>query len=140
MPKRRGTDWLGEVILRGHVGLMALVVPLVVKFLPLRSVLWLLTPPTWLHPYARLRPGRIAAMIRRRLRRPRVMKRRGCLRRGLLLLHFMRLAGRPATLHIAALATPPNQPRMLAHCWITLDGRPYGNEPDGPSALLLCHP
>lgn len=140
MPRAAARSPVLAWLVRTHVSLMALLVPLLLKLLPIRTVLWLLTPPAWLAPYRRLRPQRIAAIIRRRLRRPRVMRRRACLRRGLLLLHFLRLAGRPARLHIAALAPPPEQARMQAHCWITLDGRPYGNMPDGPSATLLCHP
>ena len=128
-----------EFILRGHLWLVATLVPLAVKFLPLKRLLQLLTPPRRLAPYAGILPDRIVAIVERRLRRPRNMRRRACLRKGTVLFHFLRLAGVAASLHISVYPPPARQKRMLAHCWVSVDGRCLCNPPKGPVALSLVH-
>ncbi len=45
-----------------------------------------------------------------------------CLRRGIVLFHLLRAAGRPVTLQIGV---RKNGGKLQAHAWLVLDGRPY---------------
>jgi hypothetical protein len=112
-----------EFILKAHVWSGATFMPLLVRLLPLKALLSLLTPPANMRPYRNVPRERIVSMIQRRLRRPRNMKRRACLRRGLMLYHFLRLAGLPAVLHFGVLPPSSDPHRLHAHCWVSLDGR-----------------
>jgi hypothetical protein len=69
-----------------------------------------------------------------------VMKRRKCLREGLLLFHFLRLAGQPAVLKIGVFPPGPDGARNHAHCWITLRDAALNAPPQGEVAVLLVHP
>ena len=137
-PHDRTTRLVGW-ILRGHVWLIATALPLLVKLFSLQALLNAFAPPPWFRPYGWLTEREIAGAVRRRLRTPKVMKRRACLREGLLLFHFLRLAGLPAELRIGAYAPEPASPRMHAHCWITVGGRSISNAPESPVALLVTH-
>lgn len=132
MPDERVTgDWL----LRCHLWLVAAMVPLAVRVLPLRSLLWLIRPPRWWRPYRHVMPERVVELVRRRLARPIHMRRRACLRESLTLFHFLLLTGRPAVLHFGVYA--PNAPgNMHGHCWVTLEGRPL-NAPPGAAAAQV---
>jgi len=122
--------------LRVHVWLAAGVMPLLVRLLSLRALLRLLDPPRWLRPYAGLSDERIVAAVERRLRNPRNMRRRACLRKGLVLYHFLRLAARPAELRFAVYPRPDERGRMHGHCWVVLAGRCLMPPPDRPAAIL----
>lgn len=113
--------------------------PLLVRLLPLRALLRLVTPPGWLRPYRHMQADAIAAAVDRRLARPVHMRRRACLRKGLMLFHFLRLAGRPAVMHFGVYGPGNEQARMRAHCWVTVDGRAICDEPDRPHATVLSH-
>lgn len=128
-----------EAALRCHASAAALAIPLLVRLLPLRTLLKAMTPPPRWRPYAALPPERIVAAVNRRLARPRMMRRRACLRRGLMLFHFLRLAGVPARLNIGAYPPPPRGRRMHAHCWVTVDGQPVADPPEAPVAVVLVH-
>lgn len=131
----------GELALRLHVRLVVTAIPLLDHLLPLRGMLRLLTPPSRWQPYRALATEAIEAAVRRALRNPRHMKRRTCLREGLSLFHFLRLAGRPAVLHFAIYPPPDDAARMRGHCWVTCSGVPVSQPPDGPYAeLLTCEP
>lgn len=131
--------WVRELILRWHVWLLATFLPLLVKLVPLGRLLKLLTPPARFRPHAGVPPDRIVEIIGRRLRRPRNMRRRACLRRGLLLFHMLRLSGTPAVLHVGVF--PPNgeSERLRAHCWVSVDGRCVSDPPDNELALRLTY-
>lgn len=127
----------GEHILRWHVWVVATCVPLLVRLLPLKALLRLLTPPRHLTPYSRVSAGRVAAIVRRRLDNPIHMRRRACLREGLTLFHFLCLAGAEATLHMGVYARQPRMRRTQAHCWVTCAGRAVSAPPEEPSAEVL---
>lgn len=129
-----------EHILRVHVWLVAGAVPLLVRFCSLETLLRLATPAGSWRPYGGISPERIAAVVRRRLRRPRHMRRRACLRLGLTLFHFLRLAGAPAALHIGAFATDRARKPIGAHCWVSLHGAAVTDGPARPMAVLVEHP
>jgi len=128
-----------EFILRAHVWLVATLVPLLVKLLPLRALLRLLTPPGRFRPYAGVSQERMVELVARRLRRPRHMRRRACLRRGLVLFQFLRLAGVPALLHISVFSPGAEADRMKAHCWVSVEGRCLSDPPEGTVAISLVH-
>ena len=126
-----------RLILRGHIWLLATLIPLLEKFIPLKWLLRLLTPPPRFRPYAGTPPGEISRLVARRLREPRNMRRRACLRQGLTLFHFLKLASWPAVLHIGIFPPRLDDRRMHAHCWVTLNGVPLSPPPERPVATLL---
>ena len=129
----------GRLVLRGHIWLLATLIPLVEKFIPLKWLLRLLTPPSSFKPYAGTPPEEISRLIANRLREPRNMRRRACLRHGLTLFHFLKLAGCPAVLRIGVFPLSLDSRRMHAHCWVTLNGVALSPPPELPVAtLLIC--
>ena len=128
-----------EWVLTLHVWAVATVTPLLDRCLSLRRLLTLATPPRRRQPYRSVEAERIVETVLRRLRHPRQMRRRACLRRGLVLFHFLRLAGRPAALHIGALPLGADRRRLQTHCWISLDGRAVAEDPpEDLRPLLIC--
>ncbi len=128
-----------KAILRWHISVTATLVPLLLRWLSLRAMLALFTPPRRWQPYRGFRAEEILGLIRKRLANPVYMIRRACLREGLLLFHFMRLADLEATLHIGV--HPPEAARRLrAHCWITSDGKPISDDPGEQLAKVLVYP
>jgi len=128
---------LQGAILRSHVTFLALVIPGASRRLPLPRLLARFTPRGPSRLYAGIEPGAIVDIVRDRVSRPWRMRGRRCLRHGLLLFHFLRLAGRPARLHFCIFN------RMLgreqAHCWVTLDGRAVSDPPEADHVVILVH-
>jgi len=124
------------LVVRGHVWVFAAVLPVLVRALSLRRLVRLLTPPGFLRPYAGIAADEIVRMVARRLARPRMMRRRPCLRQGLTLLHFLRLAGLAAELHVAVYPPSADRNRMHGHCWVSLDGRDLMPGPGAPAAEI----
>ena len=122
--------------MRGHVWIVATGLPVLVAVFSLRRLVRLLTPPGFLRPYAGVAPDEIVATVARRLANPRVMRRRPCLRHGLTLLHFLRLAGLPAELRVAVYPPSSDPRRLHAHCWVSLDGRDLTPGPGTPAAEM----
>jgi len=111
-----------HLLLRLHIRLVTLAIPLLDRWLPLpRLVRLLIAGPKW-QPYRRVPVATISVLVHAALRRPRWMKRRACYRLGLTMGHFLRLAGQPVLMHFAV-APPSMDPRRLhAHCWVTVNG------------------
>lgn len=128
------------IILKAHVWVVAGVVPLLVNLFSLKTLLSLMTPLTTFRPYRNVPADRIVAAVRHRLRHPRHMRRRACLRLGLTLMHFLRLAGVPAILQIGTF--PPSRDRrgLHAHCWVTVNGVAVADPPTEPLVVLVRHP
>ena len=137
MKNPESTSLGGRLVLLGHIWLLATLIPLLEKFIPLKWLLRLLTPPSRCKPYAGTPPEEISRLVARRLREPRNMRRRACLRHGLTLFHFLKLAGWPAVLHIGVFPPGLDSRRMHAHCWVTLNGVPLSPPPEQPVATLL---
>ena len=131
------TSSRSRLILRGHVWLLATLIPLLKKFIPLKWLLRLLTPPSRFKPYAGTSPEEISRLVAHRLREPHNMRRRACLRQGLTLFHFLKLAGWPAVLRIGVFPPGIDRQRMHAHCWVTLNDVPLSPPPEQPVATLL---
>ncbi len=128
-----------EYILRGHVWTVATLVPLLVNLLSLKALLALMTPRVSRRPYRNVPAARIVEIVKHRLRNPRNMKRRACLRFALTLFHFLRLAGVPAVLRIGTLAPSRDPRRLHAHCWVSVGGEPVADGPTEPMAVLIVH-
>lgn len=126
-------------VLTAHVWLVAAAVPLLVKLLPFKALLGVLTPRPGRRPYKGVPAEAIVDRVTRRLLRPRHMRHRLCLRRSLTLFHFLRLAGHPAVLRISVYPDSPGQKHTKAHGWVTLDGVDLTAPPEGPSATVLVH-
>jgi hypothetical protein len=129
-----------EGILRAHIWVITVVIPLLVRFLPLGRLLEVITPACWCCPYRSFSPEHILELVRRRLENPRVMKRRVCLREGLTLFHFLRMAGEPAVLQIGVYPMDLDGGRGHAHCWVLLHGRMLSSPPSREAAVMLTHP
>ncbi len=125
------------LVLKTHVWLAAVATVLLVKALPLRWVLRLLSPPRWLRPYRGVSAETMVEVVRRRLARPRHMRRRACLREGLLLFHFLCLAAREPEVHFSVFEPPAGSERLDAHCWVSLDGRTLSSPPSGSSVEMM---
>jgi len=122
-----------------HIGLVATAIPLLTKLLPLKRLLQMLTPTANFHPYKSISPEQVIELVRRKLYRPRQMRRRACLREGLTLFYFLRLAGTPAEIHIAVHNPTVNTKRIHAHCWVVLDGVPITEPISGPNTTILTY-
>lgn len=125
-----------EAILRAHVWLVAIVLPLLVRFVPIRGLLVLVEQPRWWDPYRGIAPERIVEIVDRRLQNPHNMRRRRCLRQGLTLFHFLRLAAVPSVLNFGVLGPATAGKRLHAHCWVTISGRDL-YAPQHPFVVLL---
>lgn len=130
-----------------YIGLSATAMPLLVRLLPLRVLLRVLTPPRWWRPFAATQPGQIVQSVERRLAAPRMMRRRACLRKSLVLYHALRLAGRPAQLRFGlygpealSAAGEPWGGLLRGHCWVELDGRCLSEPPDAPATVIHGYP
>jgi transglutaminase superfamily protein len=73
-------------------------------------------------PYRGLRAGYIVRRVQHLTCRPMLMRDRPCLRRGLLAMRFLRLAGYHPQLHFGVERTSVARDVLSAHCWITLTG------------------
>jgi hypothetical protein len=125
------------LLLRGHVWFAAAVVPLLVRVLPIRSLVRAMTPPRWLHLYRQVPAEQMAAVVSHRLRKPRVMRRRACLRHGLVLFHVLKLAGYPAMLHFGVYPPSRDPRRLHGHCWITVGDVCLSEPPSEPAAVVM---
>jgi hypothetical protein len=128
-----------EFVLRLHIRLVTIAILPLVRFLSLRRVLRLLTPPSGWRPYRGMEPERLAAMVRWALRAPRRMRRRACLREGLALFHVLCLAGVDAELNFAVYPPGADSDRMHGHCWVTVGGEPLNSPPETPFVVLWQH-
>ncbi len=130
---------LSRIILKGHIWLVATSIPVLVKLLPLKKLLAVLTPTGKFGPYRSFPPQEIARMVHHRLRRPRSMRSRPCLREGLTLFYFLKLAAAPAVIHIAVHPMSAKTDQLRAHCWVMLDGQALTAPIIGPSVTIMTH-
>ncbi len=126
-------------LLRAHLWLVATLIPLLVKVLPLKRLLRLLTPPSSMAPYRGIAWQEITERVAQRLKNPRHMRRRFCLRHSLTLFHFLRLAGYPAVLRIGVYPRNQEGSSSQAHGWVTLKDMVLTTPPESPVAVVLVH-
>ena len=129
-----------RTVLKIHVRLVAVAIPLLDRLLPLKHLLALMTPRLRIGAYAPVPVEEIDACIREAVANPRHMKRRACIRRGLLLLHFLRLSGREAVATISVGPDPSRPGKLLAHCWVSLEGRCVADPPAPDMKPILHYP
>lgn len=133
---------LRAALLRAHVAALALVIPDLSRRLPLARLLAVFTPDGPCRLYAGLDADEVVRVVQRRLRRPWRMRRRPCLRLGLMLFHFLRLAGVPAVLHFCVYKETlgkESSGREQAHCWVTVAGRCVASPPEDEHVVILVH-
>lgn len=75
-------------------------------------------------PYEGLSASYVTARVHRAVRRPWLMRDRRCLREGLLGHRFLTLAGFEPDLRFGVDPASMEAPRLSAHCWVCLDGKP----------------
>ena len=126
-------------LLRVHVWVVATLIPLLVKLTPLRKLLGLLTPRRSARVYRRVPIEQIALLVRNRLSKVIHMRRRACLREGIVLFHFLRLAGHDAVIRFAVYPPSDDEGPMHAHCWVTVGERDISAPPDGPYRTIMVH-
>lgn len=112
-----------RALFRVHLWASARLMPILVGCRSFESVLKLapLSAPT---PYRGLSSAYIVAAVNRTVRHPWLMRDRRCLREGLLAHRFLRFAGFDPDLRFGVDPKSMQAPRMSAHCWVCLDGRP----------------
>ena len=106
---------------------------------PLAAMLELATP-TARRRYTGMPAAKIVRAVRRTLRRPLLMRKRPCLREGLLAYRFLAEAGYRPYLHFGVDPAIVTSPSAIAHCWVTLDGKIVIGESQTPFVGILSHP
>jgi hypothetical protein len=128
-----------ERLLQSHVWVVATLIPLLVKFIPLKALLRLLTPKPGTRPYQGMSIERITELVRNRLSNPIHMVRRACLREGIVLFHFLRLGGHDAVMHFAVYPPGGDESPMHAHCWVTVGEKDISTPPEEPYRTIIVH-
>jgi hypothetical protein len=128
-----------EIVLSVHIGIVAAVIPLLVRVLSLKRMLQIFAPPPLFKPYRHLPAENLIHAVKNRLKRPMCMVRRACLREGFLIFHFLRLAGLESTIHISIYPRDMFG-RSHAHCWVTSSGRTVSSPPGPEMVTLFSYP
>lgn len=96
------------------------------------------TLPLWSRPYDGFSAGTIWRCCHKAVKRPILMSDRTCLREGLLLHRFLKLAGYNPTLHFGVDRNSVGEARVRAHCWVVLGDRVF-NPPEASMVEILQH-
>jgi hypothetical protein len=123
------------LMLRIHIRLVTLVIPLLDRMLPTPRLVRLLAKHDLWHPYRDIPADTIAKHVHTALRKPHWMKRRACYRLGLTMSHFLHLAGKPVVLHFAIAPPSCDAMRLHGHCWVTLDDRAITAPPEPSTGM-----
>jgi hypothetical protein len=128
-----------RALFRAHLWLSARLMPAFVGRRDFEGVLKLapLQLPT---PYRDLPWTYIVQRVNRTVRRPWFMRHRRCLREGLLGFRFLRMAGLDPDLHFGVDAKSMHEPRLSAHCWVCLDGKPVVSDSQPGMVEIYRHP
>ncbi|RRI01168.1 lasso peptide biosynthesis B2 protein [Mesorhizobium tamadayense] len=112
-----------RALFRTHLWLSARLMPALIGRRDFETVLkWApLDAPT---PYRGLPSAYIVTRVNRTVRHPWLMRDRRCLREGLLGFRFLRMAGFDPELRFGVDSKSMHAPRLSAHCWVCLDGKP----------------
>jgi hypothetical protein len=82
----------------------------------------------------------IIESVCRSVRRPLVMRHRRCLREGLLAYWFLQAAGHTPALHFGIDRRTVSSLGLMAHCWVTCDGKIVLNSPGADIVPILSWP
>ena len=112
-----------RALFRGHLWASARLMPVLIGHRNFEAVLkW--APLSSSTPYRGLPSAYIVASVNRTVQHPWLMRDRRCLREGLLAHRFLRFAGFDPDLRFGVDPKSMHAPRIAAHCWVCLDGRP----------------
>lgn len=123
-----------------HVWVVAKALPVAVAMVSLKRLLRLVSPPYRYRPYRGVPVPRIVGMVERSLRHPRLMRRHRCLRKALMLYHFLRLSGMEAVLHFSVPPPSGKGEDLVAHCWVSLGPGELFDPPEVRAAEVLRYP
>jgi hypothetical protein len=128
-----------RALFRAHLWLSARLMPAFVGRRDFAGVLKL-APLQSSTPYRDLPWTYIVHRVNRTVRRPWFMRDRRCLREGLLGFRFLRMAGLDPDLHFGVDAKSMHEPRLSAHCWVCLDGKPVVSDSQPGMVEIYRHP
>lgn len=117
-----------------HVWLRSVVLADLSRWLPLHRLLAFYTPSKTQNAWSKLTADEIISHIDRHLQNCHRMRGRRCLRRGLLVFYFLRLAGHPAKLHFSYFLEQHG--KTQTHCWNSVGNR-VDSPPEQSSVELL---
>lgn len=126
-----------RAMLRLHLIVLASIFPDLKRWVSLPRLLAWFTPRGESRLYRGLSSEEIQHVVLGWLARPLRMRGLPCLRRGLLLFYFLRLAGHPAVLHFGVYAQ--RSAREQAHCWVSLEGKCLADPPIHAHVVVLTH-
>lgn len=135
-----GTAVSVRLLFRARLWLRARLLPLRIRGRSLQQLLELAEPPGRGAPCAGLSAAYVVRAVRRATRHPWVMRDRRCLREGLLAYRLLAEAGLRPRLHFGVEPEAVNSARVVAHCWVTLDGRTVIGQSKTPYVEILVHP
>lgn len=132
------TTWT-RTLFRARLWLAARLLPLRIAGKPLDGMLALFEPREGVAlPHFPL--DYVGRSVRWAVRAPLLMRNRRCLRSGLLGYQALRRAGYVPQLHFSVARSAASAPRVEAHCWVSIEGRPVVNEPMAGHVLLFSYP
>ncbi len=106
---------------------------------PLGDLLRGATPATTASNCAGRTPDEIVAAVKRVASRPWLMRKRRCLREGLLAFHYLSLAGHSPVLHFGVVAAFMRASVPRAHCWVSVEGKTVLNPPAEPMVQVFSY-
>ena len=119
------------------IRIWALWIPMLARETELSRLLARTAPPSH-RPYVGFSAATIWRCCRKAVKRPVLMRSRPCLREGLLLNRYLVMAGHTPTLHFGVDRASIREPRIRAHCWLTLGNRVF-NPPSPEIVEILQH-
>jgi transglutaminase superfamily protein len=131
---------LRDLRFRSSLWLWSKLVPLMAHDRELAALLALTCPPA-ATPYRGLAADHIVKSVKSSCRRPWLMRKRRCLREGLLAFRFLSMAGHTPVLRFGVeRGSVARGQRLSAHCWIEVENEKILNPPLPGIVEILCHP
>ncbi|MEP9398206.1 lasso peptide biosynthesis B2 protein [Mesorhizobium sp. KR2-14] len=124
---------------RWNLWIAARLMPVFARRRPLGEILKRATPDPQTRAYGDMAPGEVIAAVKAVVARPWRMRRRRCLREGLLAFHYLALSGQRPVLHFAIVPKTALTTRPRAHCWVSLEGQTVMNPPQVPMLELFSY-
>lgn len=126
-----------QPFLLARIGLLAAVLPLLIRCIPLPTLIRCLQPARRRWPHAERREA--LYYTRRIMRLGKGPFRRNCLRESLILLHLLGTSGQEVRFCLGA---KKETGELHAHAWLELDGVPFTDplSPRREYRLLYTHP
>lgn len=128
-----------RALFRSHLWLTARVMPVLIGQRDFEAVLkW--APAQTPALYRGLSSSYVVGRVNRVVRHPWLMRDRRCLREGLLGFRFLRMAGFEPDLRFGVDSKSMHEPRLSAHCWVCLDGKPVVSDSLPGMVEIYRHP